>query len=74
VTPAERKAVGYIVRQACDLYAATMGDKPIYENREHMREYIGQHVDGEMPLLTGGYLAEYVIAANDARLTREETT
>jgi hypothetical protein len=26
-----------------------------------------------MPLLTGGYLAEYVIAANDARLTREET-
>jgi hypothetical protein len=65
VTDAERKAVGYIVRQACDLYAATMGNKPIYENRGHMREYIGQSVDAQVALLNvPGVLAEWLIAAN----------
>ena len=65
MTPAERKAVGYIVRLASDMYAATMGDKPIYENRHRMREDIGQRVDADIALLdVPGSLAEWVIAAN----------
>jgi hypothetical protein len=68
MTPAERKAIGYIVRQSCDLYAATMGDKPIWDNRHRMREGIGQRVDAEMALLdVPGSLAEWIVAANRMR-------
>jgi hypothetical protein len=65
MTPAERKAVGRVVEIACDLYAATMGNQPIYDNRDRMREAIRQSVAAEIALFDSpGYLAEYLIAAN----------
>jgi hypothetical protein len=72
MSPAERKAVGYLVRQACDLYAATMGSKPIWENRGQMREAIGQRIEAEMPLFESpGYLAEVLVAANQRAEPRQ---
>lgn len=68
MTDAERKAVGYIVRQAVALTAATMGDKPIYSNRRHLAEDIGQRVDAQMALFgVEGALAEWVTAANQPK-------
>ena len=65
MTPAERKAVSYIVRMASDMYAATMDNQPIWDNRHRMREGIGQRVDAEMALLDSpGALAEWIVAAN----------
>lgn len=65
MTDAERKVIRYIAEQACDLYAATMGNKPIYDNRDRMRTVVGQHVAAEIALLgSPGYLTEYLIAAN----------
>lgn len=62
---AERKAIGYLIRSGADLFAATMGNKPIWDNREHMREVIAQHVEAEMALFdVPGYLAEILVAAN----------
>ena len=62
---AERKAVGYLIRQASDLYAATAGNKPVYLSRKHMREVIAQYVEERMALFSvDGYLAEILVAAN----------
>jgi hypothetical protein len=65
MTDAERKAVGYLIRSAVDLAAATMGNKPIYPNRRHLREVVAQSVEEKMPLFdVPGYLAEVLVAAN----------
>jgi hypothetical protein len=69
MTGAERKAVGYIVRLASDLYAATMGNAPIYDNRTQMREAIGQSVDADIASLNQAeVLADWVVAANQKEL------
>jgi hypothetical protein len=65
MTPAERKAVGRMVRLACDKVATAMGNAPIYPNRAKMREGVAQFVEQEMALLdTPGMLATWIIAAN----------
>jgi hypothetical protein len=65
MTTAERKAVGYLIRQASDLYAAGVGNKPVWEGREIMRESIAQYVEEKMPLFdSDGYMAEVLFAAN----------
>jgi hypothetical protein len=65
MTPAERRAVGYLIRGAVDLAAATMGNKPIYPNRSHLREVVAQKVEADMALFdVEGYLAEILVAAN----------
>ena len=67
MTPAERKAVGYLVRQSCDLFAATAGNSPVWDKRHHMREAIAQRVEESMALFgVDGYLAEVIVAANDS--------
>jgi hypothetical protein len=65
--------VGYIVRSGSDLYAATKGSAPIWENRKSMREVIAQHVEAEMALFdVPGYLAEILIEANELATSTEE--
>jgi len=65
VKPAERKAVGYLIRSASDLYAAGKGNAPIWDNRKHMREVIAQSVEEKMALFdVPGYLGELIVAAN----------
>jgi hypothetical protein len=65
MTPAERKAVGYLIRQACDLFAAGEGNRPIWERRKIMREAIAQPVEEAMAgFAVEGVLAETLIAAN----------
>lgn len=68
MTPQERKAIGVMVRQASDLYAATAGNTSVWSRRDHMREFIGQFVDEHMALLGDEkVLAEWLIAANRGR-------
>jgi hypothetical protein len=79
VTQAEMKVVRYIAEQASDLYAAGMGNKPIFDNRDRMRASIGQYVAEQVALINvPGSLAEWVIAANHqeeaARMAQEKTT
>jgi hypothetical protein len=65
MTPQERKAVGAMVRQASDLYAAAAGNTPVWSKRDHMREFIGQFVDEHMALIGDpAVLAEWIIEAN----------
>jgi hypothetical protein len=65
VTPAERKAVGYLIRQASDLFAAGAGNASIWSKRDHMRESIAQPVEEAMALFDAEcYLAEILVAAN----------
>ena len=65
MTNAERKAVGYLIRQACDMFAATQGNRPIWERRKIMREAIAQPVEEGMAAFgVEGYLAEVLVAAN----------
>ena len=72
MTPAERKAVGYLVRQACDMYAATAGNRPVWDGRQHMREAVAQRVEESMALFdVPGWLAEILVAANGAGVTPE---
>lgn len=61
MTPAERKAVGRMVRQGSDLFAATAGNRPVWESRDQMREKIAQFVEGHMALLdVPGVLAGWI--------------
>jgi hypothetical protein len=65
MTDPQRKVVGYLIRQACDHFAATAGNAPVWEKRKHMREAIAQHVEEQMALFgVEGYLAELLMAAN----------
>jgi hypothetical protein len=65
MTDAERKAVVYIVRLATDMVVATLGNTPVWDARDRLREGISQRVAGEIALLNSpGALAEWVIAAN----------
>jgi hypothetical protein len=71
MNPQERKAVGAMVRQASDLYAATAGNTPVWSKRDHMREFLGQFVDEHMALIGDPpdekVLAEWLIQANRGR-------
>lgn len=71
MTPQERKVVGAIARQASDLYAAGAGNNPVFPNRDHMREVIGQFVDERLALIGDPpdekMMAEWLIVANRGR-------
>lgn len=47
------KIAGAIARQSVELYAATAGNKPVWSDRDHMIEYIGQFVEEQIALTEG---------------------
>lgn len=44
LTSDQVRDLGLIAESASDLYAAMMGSKPIWENRDHMRMFFSQFI------------------------------